>query len=59
MNSGTGIFTNIDFKKGLFDSGNHDTCQLDLGTNTQSLCIGGLSKGDQEQSGRWLPSTCF
>ena len=36
-NSGTGRFTNIDFNKGFFDPGNHDTCQLGLGTNTQSM----------------------
>ena len=35
--------------------GNHNTCQLGLGTNTQSLCIEGLSIGDQEQSGRPAP----
>ena len=32
--------------------GNNDSCQLGLGTNTQSLRIGGLSMGDEEQSGR-------
>ena len=35
--------------------GNHDTRQLRLGINTQSLCIEGLSMGDQEQSGRPAP----
>ena len=30
--------------------GNHDICKLGLGTNTQSLCIEGLSNGDQEKS---------
>ena len=55
MNSGTGTFTNIDFNNGLFDTGNHDTSQLGLGTNTQSLCIGGLSMGDQGQSRRPAP----
>ena len=29
--------------------GNYDTCQLGLGTNTQSVCIEGLSIGDQKQ----------
>ena len=50
-NSGTGGFTKIDFNKGLFDTGNHDTFHLGLGIYTWSQCIGGLSMGDQEQSG--------
>ena len=54
-NSETGRFTNIDFNNGLFDTGNHATCQVGSGTNTQSLCIGGLSMGDQEQSSRPAP----
>ena len=53
--NGTGRFKNIYFNNGLFDTGNHDTCLLGLGTNTQSLYIGGLSMGDQEQSGRLAP----
>ena len=55
MNSETGRFTNIDFNNGFFDTVNHDTSQLGLGTNTQSLCIGGLSMGDQGQSRRPAP----
>ena len=37
MNNETGSFTNLDFNKGLFDTGNHATCQFGSGTNTQSL----------------------
>ena len=37
--------------------GNHDICKLGLGTNTLSLCIKGLSNGDQEKSGR--PTSVF
>ena len=50
MNNETGSLTNLDFNKGLFDTGNHATCQLGSGTNTQSLCIVGLSMGEQEQN---------
>ena len=39
--------------------GNHDTRQLRLGINTQSLCIEGLSMGDQEQSDRPAPVLAF
>ena len=55
MNSETGRFTNIDFRKGLFALGNHATCQLGSGTYTQSLYIEGLSMGNQKQSGRPAP----
>ena len=55
MNSETGRFTNIDFRKGLFAMGNHATWQLGSGTYTQSLYIEGLSMGDQKQSGRPAP----
>ena len=39
--------------------GNHDPCHLGLGTNTQSLCIEGLSMEDQEQSDRPAPGLAF
>ena len=55
INSEKDRFTNIEFNKGLFDTGYNDTCRLGLSTNIQSPCIGGLSMGDQEQSGRPAP----